>query len=110
MVIVFYNCLCQLGTIKLVVIQVTTYKLFLSIFNNGALWCVSIGKVCVIMPATVTQNSTCLGHLGQHDTDGIVSISCCITQGGQGKYCFMSLSLTVSLKNIANVNNPLSKK
>jgi hypothetical protein len=79
-------------------------------FNNGALSRVSIGKVCAIMLAPATQNSTCLGHLGQHDTDGIVSISCCITQGAQGKYCFVSLSLTVSLKNFANVNNPLSKK
>jgi hypothetical protein len=28
---------------------------------------VSIGKVCVIMPATATQNSTCLGYLGRRD-------------------------------------------
>ncbi len=40
--------------------------------------------------------STCLGHLGQHDTDRIVSISCCATQGGQAKYCFVSLLLVLS--------------
>jgi hypothetical protein len=28
-------------------------------------------------------------------------------QGGQGKYCFMSMLLTVSLTNIANVNDTL---
>jgi hypothetical protein len=76
---------------------------------------VSIGKVCVITPATATQNSTCLGYLGQHDTDRIVSISCCAAQGGQGKYCRASqgdnqvlLSPTVSLTNVANVNDPLT--
>jgi hypothetical protein len=68
---------------------------------------VSIGKVCAIMPATATQYSTCLGHLGRCDTDRIVSISCSVAQHGQGKYCFVSLSLTVLLTNFANVNNPL---
>jgi hypothetical protein len=29
---------------------------------------------------------TCLGHLGRHDTDSIVSIFCCTAQGDQGKY------------------------
>jgi hypothetical protein len=33
---------------------------------------------------------TCLGHLGQGETDRIVSISCRVTQGGQGKYSHMS--------------------
>ncbi len=50
-------------------------------------------------------NLTCLGHLGQRDTDRIVSISCRVAQGGQGKYCLMSLSLTVSLTNYTNVND-----
>jgi len=36
---------------------------------------------------------TCLGHLGRCDTDRIVSISCHVAQGDQGKGCFMSLSL-----------------
>jgi hypothetical protein len=31
---------------------------------------------------------------------------CHVAQGGQGKYCFMSLSLTVLLAKIANVNDP----
>ncbi len=38
---------------------------------------------------TVTCDShycTSLGHLGWHDTDGIVSIFCHAAQGGQGKY------------------------
>ncbi len=69
--------------------------------------CVSIGKVCMIMPAPATQKSTCLGHLRLSDTDKIFSFSYCIAQGGQGKYCFMSLLPTVSLINFANVNNPI---
>jgi hypothetical protein len=36
----------------------------------------------------------------------IVSIFCRVAQGGQGKYCFMSLSLTVLLTKFANVNDP----
>jgi hypothetical protein len=51
---------------------------------------------------------TYLGHLGRRETDRIVSISCRVAKGGQGKYCFMSLSLPVSLTNSANVNDPLS--
>jgi hypothetical protein len=39
---------------------------------------------------------TCLGHLGQCNTDRIVSISGHVAQGGQGKYCFMSLSLVTT--------------
>ncbi len=30
-----------------------------------------------------------------------------VTQGGQGKYSHLSLSLMVSLTNVANVNDPL---
>jgi hypothetical protein len=41
-------------------------------------------------------DSTCLGHLGWHDTDRIVSISCCAAQGGQGNYCIVLLSLALS--------------
>ncbi len=29
---------------------------------------------------------TCLGHLGWHNTDRIISIFCCTIRGGQGKY------------------------
>jgi hypothetical protein len=62
------------------------------------------------MPATGTIDShhcSCLGHLGQCHKDRIVSISCCVAQGGQGKYCFVSLLPTISLINFANVNDPL---
>jgi hypothetical protein len=62
----------------------------------------------VITLATVTVTIYLRGHLGWRDTDRIVSISCCVTQGGQGKCCFMSLSLTVSLTNFTNVNDPIS--
>jgi hypothetical protein len=64
----------------------------------------------MIMLVTATSDShhcSCFGHLGWRDTDRIVSISCCITQGGLGKYCFMSLLLMVSLTNFANVNDTL---
>jgi len=71
----------------------------------------------VITPATATQKSTCLGHLGLGDTYRIVSISCHAAQGGQGKYyciaqgdCRMSLSLTVLLTNVNNVSDPLILK
>jgi hypothetical protein len=37
----------------------------------------------------------------------IFLIFCHVAQGGQGKYCFVSLSLTVSLTKFANVNDPL---
>jgi hypothetical protein len=60
------------------------------------------------MPVTATPNSSYLGHPGRYNTDRIVSISCRVAQGGQGKYCFVSLTLTVSLTNFANVNDPLS--
>ena len=33
---------------------------------------------------------------------------CLVTQGGQGKYSHVSLLLTVSLTNVANVNDPLT--
>ncbi len=76
-------------------------------------------KFRAIMPAimltTATSDShhcTCLGHLGRSDTDRIVSISCRAAQGGQGKHCrathgdcHVSLSLTVSLTNVAKVND-----
>jgi hypothetical protein len=49
------------------------------------------------MPATATQNSIFLGYLGRCNTERIVTISCHVAQGGQGKYCFVSLSLMVLL-------------
>jgi len=58
------------------------------------------------MPVTATIDSyycTCLGHLGRHDMDRIISI-------GQGKYSSdsrMLLSLTFSHTNFANVHEPL---
>jgi hypothetical protein len=58
--------------------------------------------------ATATRNShycTCLGHLGQHKTDRIISIE-------QGKYssdCCMLLSLLFLRTNFANVHEPLEK-
>jgi hypothetical protein len=61
-----------------------------------------------------THHCSCLGNLGQCNTDRIVSISCCATQGGQGKYCRITqgdchvlLLPTDSLTNVANVNDPL---
>jgi hypothetical protein len=42
-----------------------------------------------------TQNSACLGHLGQRNTDRFVSISSRAAQGGQGKFCFVLLSLAL---------------
>jgi len=41
------------------------------------------------LSGTATHDShycSCLGHLGQCDTDRIVSIFCFTAQGGQGKY------------------------
>ncbi len=68
---------------------------------------VSIGNVFKAkIPGTATHDSpycTCFGHLGQRDTDRIVSI-------GQGKYssdCCVLLSLTFLRTNFANVNEPL---
>jgi hypothetical protein len=40
---------------------------------------------------------TCLGHLGRHNTDRIVSISGRVAQGGQGKFCGKSLVTTAAL-------------
>jgi hypothetical protein len=60
-------------------------------------------------PLLATQNSACLGHLGQHNKKKKQSYLCHIAQGGQGKYCFVSLLLTVSLTNFANVNDPLTR-
>jgi hypothetical protein len=78
----------------------------------------TLAKFRAIMPTTATLDShhcTCIGHLGRCNTDRIVSISCRAAQGGQGKYCLaaqgdchMSLSPTVLLTNVANVNDPLA--
>jgi hypothetical protein len=49
----------------------------------------------------------------QHDTDWIISIFYCTTQGGQGKYnsdCWVSLPLALSHKNFANGNMALDTK
>ncbi len=77
----------------------------------------TLAKFIAIILATVTSDThhcSCLGHLGWCDTDRIVSISCYAAQGGQGKYCCatrgdcrMLMSLTASLTNVANVNDPL---
>jgi hypothetical protein len=69
----------------------------------------TLAKFIAIMPATATSSShhcSCLNDLGRHDTERMVSISCRVAQGGQGKYCFMSLLLTVLLANFPNVNDP----
>ncbi len=65
------------------------------------------------MPATATVTMDCLHQLSLlvlvtlgNATERIVSISCGIALGDQGKNHFMSLSLTVSLTNFANVNDP----
>jgi len=53
----------------------------------------------VKMPAKLCHDIaflTCLGHLGRHDTDRIVSISCRIAQGDQVKCRFMSLLLATT--------------
>jgi hypothetical protein len=55
---------------------------------------------------------TGLGHLGQRKSDRIISIFCCATQGGQGKYnsdCRLSLFQAFRLKNIDNGTEPLSR-
>jgi hypothetical protein len=75
----------------------------------------TLAKLIMITPATATSDThhcSCLGHLGRCDTDRIVSISCCAAQGGQGKYCNaaqgdcrVSLSPTVMLTNVVNVND-----
>ncbi len=62
---------------------------------------------------TATHGShycTCLGHLGWHDRDRIISILCWDTQGGQVKYssgCRVSLLQLVLLTNFTNVNGPI---
>jgi hypothetical protein len=67
-------------------------------------------------PAKVTRDShycTSLGHLGRHSTERIISILCCTTLGGQGKYssdCHLLLSPIVLLTNFANVNDPLMRE
>jgi len=72
--------------------------------------CISIGEVFRMKtPATATHDShyyTCLGHLGQLNTDRIISI-------GQGKYssdCHILLLLTFLNTNFANVNMSLNSK
>ncbi len=77
----------------------------------------SLAEIIAITLATATSDThhcTCLVHLGLHDTDRIVSISCCLAQGGQGKniLCrFMSYVChcrrCFCQNNIANVNDPL---
>jgi hypothetical protein len=62
------------------------------------------------MPAKMTSDSDmpCLPWAlwaGRHKLKQ--SYLCRIAQGGQGKYSQVSLSPTVSLTNIANVNDPL---
>jgi hypothetical protein len=61
--------------------------------NIGRYWIVYIVfQFKAITLVTVTGDShycTCLSHLGQRDTDRIVSIFCHVVQGGTGKYCFM---------------------
>jgi hypothetical protein len=64
-----------------------------------------MAKFIAIMPVIVTSDThhcSCLGQLGRHVTDRIVSISCRTAQGGQGKNIFCCCC------NIANVSNPLS--
>ncbi len=54
-----------------------------------------------------THRCSCLGHLGQHDTNRIVSISCRIAQGGQGKNMLCRYCRCFCQNNIAIVNDPL---
>ncbi len=76
-----------------------------------SLGCVSFGNVLKSkMLATATCDNhyrTCLGHLGWHDTNRIISILFHAAQGGQGKYssdCRMSLLPPVLLTNFVNVS------
>jgi hypothetical protein len=46
---------------------IVNFFVLISMVRLAALSHVSIGEACMIMPATVTQNSTCLGHLGWRD-------------------------------------------
>ncbi len=60
----------------------------------------TLAEFIMIMPATATSGThhcTFLGHLGLHDTDRIVSISCRVAQGGQGKaVALLSMSVAVT--------------
>ncbi len=66
-----------------------------------------------MMPVTATCDSqycTFLGHLGESDTDRIISICFPTARGGQSKYSsfsHISLWLMVLFTNFTNVNNPL---
>jgi len=55
-----------------------------------------LAKFSMIMPATVTRDSTCLDHLGRCIRDRIISIFCCNAQGGQGKYSICLSSIAVA--------------
>ncbi len=69
-----------------------------------------LAKFITLTPATAARDCICLGHLVRHDRDRIISIFCRFTQGGQGKYSHMSMSLALSPTNVANVNGALYKK
>ncbi len=56
----------------------------------------TLAKVVDETVGEVTQSNTYFDHVGWHNTDRIISISCCAAQGGQGKYCFVSLVLVLS--------------
>ncbi len=69
----------------------------------------TLAEFITIMPATATSETchcSCLGHLGLCDTDRIVSISCRVTQGGQGKNIFFRCHRRFCQNNMANVNDP----
>ncbi len=72
----------------------------------------TLAEFILIMLATVTSDTnhcTCLGHLGLRNTDSIVSISCRIAQGGQGKNILFYVCCChqhFRQNNIANVNDP----
>jgi hypothetical protein len=44
---------------------------------------------------------------GLFTVDSLTLNLCHTAQGGQGKYCLVSLSLTISVTNFTNVNDPL---
>jgi hypothetical protein len=58
---------------------------------------------------TVTANYLAWPPM-RHNADRIVSIFCRITQGGQGKYCFVLLLLMGLLTNFPNINDQLVSK
>ncbi len=67
-------------------------------------------KFIAIKLVTVTRDThhcSCLGYLGRHNTDRIVSISCHAAQGGQGKNMLCRCSQRFYQNNIANPNDPL---